>query len=151
MSHEIMQAADGSFAMAYRQGDSLPWHAAETNPQIFAPGATPQEISDAARLGYEVQLAPNCFSDGSPIPDSFHISRVDQPTTVFGRFVAGDWLAVQNSNLLDLAAYIAEIHDFGIITAGALFGGAKVFIQMETGREFSLPGNDKLVSRLLAP
>ena len=101
-------------------------------------------------MEYDVELVPNCRPDGSPIADSFHISRVDDPATVFGRFVAGDWQPVQNSDLLDLAAHICERHDFEIITAGALFGGAKVFAQLETFREFSLPGNDKLVSRLLA-
>ena len=150
MSHEIMKTQDGTFAMAYREGDALPWHAAETNPQTFARFPTPQEVSDAARLGYEVQLVANCRPDGSPIADSFHISRVDDPATVYGRFVAGDWQPVQNSNLLELAAHICERHDFEMITAGALFDGAKVFAQMETKNEFSLPGNDKIVSRLLA-
>jgi len=149
MSHEIMKTEDGTFAMAYRAGDALPWHHRETNPQVFQPGASPLEISEAARLGYEVQLVPNCFADGSPIPDSFHISRKDSFQTVYGRFVAGDWEPVQNSNLLDLAQYISERHGFEIITAGALHGGAKAFVQLETGQEFSLPGNDKLVSRLL--
>ena len=149
MSHEIMKTADGSFAMAYRAGDALPWHHRETNPQVFQPGATPLEIAEAARLNYEVQLMPNCFSDGTPIPDSFHISRTDSPHTVYGRFVAGDWQPVQNSNLLDLAEYIAERFGFEIITAGALHGGAKCFVQLETGKAFTLPGNDKLVSRLL--
>lgn len=149
MSHEILQTEDGSYAMAFRAGDALPWHHKETNPQNFAPNATPQEISEAARLGYEVQLMANCFADGTPIPDSFHISRTDSPHTVYGRFVAGDWQPVQNSNLLDLAEYIAERFGFEIITAGALHGGAKCFVQLETGQEFSLPGNDKLVSRLL--
>jgi hypothetical protein len=150
MSHEIMKTEDGTFAMAYREGDALPWHAAETNPQTFARFPTPQEVSNAARLGYDVKLVANCRPDGSPIADSFHISQVDNPEQVFGRFVAGDWQPVQNSDLLDLAAHICERRDFEIITAGALFGGSKVFVQMETGREFSLPGNDKLVSRLLA-
>lgn len=150
MSHEIMQTEDGTFAMAYREGDALPWHAAETNPQTFAPGATPQEIADAARLNYEVELIPNCRPDGSPIADSFHISRVDDPQQVYGRFVAGDWQPVQNAALLDLAAHIEERFNFQVITAGALFGGAKVFVQLETDREFTLPGNDKLVSRLLS-
>ena len=150
MSHEIMQTADGTFAMAYREGDALPLHAAETNPQTFAPGATPQEIADAARLNYEVELVPNCRPDGSPIADSFHISRVDDPQQVYGRFVAGDWQPVQNAALLDLAAHIEERFNFQVITAGALFGGAKVFVQLETDREFTLPGNDKLVSHLLS-
>jgi len=149
MSHEIMQTEDGTFAMAYRMGDDLPWHAAETCPQIFQPGAGALEIAEAARLNYEVQLVPNCFSDGLPIPDSFHISRKDSFQTVYGRFVAGDWQPVQNADLLALAQYIAERFGFEVITAGALHGGAKVFVQLETGQEFTLPGNDKLVSRLL--
>jgi hypothetical protein len=82
MSHEIMKTEDGTFAMAYREGDALPWHAAETNPQTFARSASPQAVSDAARLGYQVQLVPNCRPDGSPIADSFHISRADDPATV---------------------------------------------------------------------
>jgi hypothetical protein len=112
MSHEIMKTEDGTFAMAYREGDALPWHAAETNPQTFARSASPQAVSDAARLGYQVQLVPNCRPDGSPIADSFHISRVDDPATVYGRFVAGDWQPVQNSNLLELAAHICDRHGF---------------------------------------
>lgn len=150
MSHEILETADGTFAMAYRLGDPVPWHASETNPQTFVPGATPQEIMVAARLDYDVQLVPNCFPDGTSIPDSFHISRVDSPSTVFGRFVAGDWQAVQNSALLDLAGHIESAHGFQVITAGALFGGAKVFVQLETDKSFTLPGNDKVVNRLLS-
>jgi len=150
MSHEILKTADGTFAMAYRLGDPLPWHHQQTNPQTFEPGASPHDVMNAARLDYDVQLTPNCFSDGTPIPDSYHISRVDDPRMVYGRYVAGDWLPVQNSALVDLAAHIEAEHNFQIITAGALFGGSKVFIQLETGDEFSLPGNDKLVSRLLA-
>jgi|TARA_R110002020_G_scaffold5781_10_gene23692 hypothetical protein len=149
MSHEILQTEDGTFAMAYRAGDAQPWHAAETNPQTFQPGATPLEIAEAARLGYEVQLMANCFPDGTPIPDSFHISRTDAPRTVFGRFVAGDWQPVQNADLLKLADYIVGRFGFEVITAGALHGGAKCFVQLETGEDFTLPGNDKLVSRLL--
>jgi hypothetical protein len=150
MSHEILETEDGTFAMAYRAGDPLPWHAGETNPQTFEPGASPAEIMAAARLNYDVQLVPNHFADGTPIPDSFHISRVDDPTIVYGRFVAGDWQPVQNSALLELAALIEWSHDFEIITAGALFGGAKVFVQLETKGSFSLPGNDKVVNRLLS-
>jgi len=150
MSHEILETADGTFAMAYRAGDPEPWHAPLTNPQTFEAGASPQEIMSAARLDYAVQLVTNCFPDGSPIPDSFHISRVDSPDVVFGRFVAGDWNPVQNESLFELAAHIEKEHGFQPITAGALFGGSKVFVQLETGREFSLPGNDRLVSRLLS-
>ena len=149
MSHEILETEDGTFAMAYRVGDPPPWHAPMTNPQTFESGAPPVEIMAAARLDYDVQLVPNCFPDGSPIPDSFHISRVDSPSTVFGRYVAGDWRAVQNRSALELAALLEAEHGFQTITAGALYGGAKVFVQLESGNEFTLPGSDKLVSRLL--
>ena len=150
MAHEIMQTEEGRFAMAYRAGDDLPWHHRETNPQTFAPGASPAEIMQAACLDYQVQVVPNFFSDGTKIPDSFHISRVDDPKQIYGRFVAGNWKPVQNESLLDLAAMIEEKHGFEIITAGALFDGAKVFVQLETNESFTLPGNDKLVSRLLS-
>ena len=150
MAHEILETADGSFAMAYRLGDALPWHADQTNPQTFSPGASPQEILAAARLDYNVQLVPNCFPDGTSIDDSFHISRVGEPTQVFGRFVAGNWQPVQNSALLDLAAHIESAHGFRIITAGALFDGAKVFVQLETDKSRTLAGGDRLVSRLLS-
>lgn len=149
MTHEILETADGTFAMAYRLGDSAPWHSAETNPQTFVPNATPHEIMAAARLDYEVAVVPNCFPNGQPIPDSYHISKVEDSEVVFGRFVAGDWQPVQNAALLDLAAHIESRFGFAVITAGALFGGSKVFIQLETDREFTLPGSDRLVSRLL--
>ena len=150
MSHEILQTEDGTFAMAYREGDALPWHASETHPQTFAPGASADEIMKAARLDYDVQVVPNCFPSGAPIADSFHISRVDDPGTIFGRFVAGAWQPVQNRDVVNLASRIEADHGFEIITAGALFGGSKVFVQLDAGRQFTLPGNDTLVSRLLA-
>jgi hypothetical protein len=149
MSHEILQTQDGTFAMAYRAGDPVPWHAPETDPQTFEPGAAPEIILDAARLNYEVDLFPNCRPTGEAIEDSFHIARTDGDREVFGRFVAGDWQPVQNANLMSLAHEIETRHGFQVITAGALFGGSKVFVQLETGRSFTLPGNDKVVNRLL--
>ena len=146
--HEILETAEG-FAMAYREGDALPWHSQQTNPNTFRVGASGAEVLEAARLDYMVQVVPNCFPDGEKIPGSFHISRVDEPGTVLGRFIADQWRPVQNADLLDLADSIAEQHGFEIITAGALHGGSKVFVQLETGESFALPGEDRLVSRLL--
>ena len=77
MSHEILQTQDGTFAMAYRAGDPVPWHAPETDPQTFEPGAAPEIILDAARLNYEVDLFPNCRPTGEAIEDSFHIARTE--------------------------------------------------------------------------
>ena len=50
MAHEILETEDGTFAMAYREGDALPWHSSQTNPQTFAAGATSPEFMAAARL-----------------------------------------------------------------------------------------------------
>jgi hypothetical protein len=38
MSHEIMKTEDGTFAMAYREGDALPWH---RRRQIRKPSPAP--------------------------------------------------------------------------------------------------------------
>jgi hypothetical protein len=37
MSHEIMKTEDGTFAMAYREGDALPWHARGDKPANLRP------------------------------------------------------------------------------------------------------------------
>ena len=102
MSHEIMKTADGTFAMAYREGDALPWHAGETNPQGGLLRLATQRRKKLATPHVWVMrssLSRIAFPDGSDIPESFHISRVDNskpwgaPSDVFGRFVAGDWQA----------------------------------------------------------
>jgi len=51
--------------------------------------------------------------------------------------------------LFDLAELIHKRHGFQYSTAGALFGGERVFIQLEAPESFTLPGNDEHKSRLL--
>ena len=51
--------------------------------------------------------------------------------------------------LFDLAELIHKRHGFKYSTAGALFGGERVFVQLEAPESFTLPGNDEHKSRLL--
>jgi len=151
MSHEIMQTENGQFAMAYREGDPVPWHAGETNPQTFVAGASPAEIMQAARLDYTVGVYANHRPNGQPIPDSFHIAMEGEPFTVLGRYVAGHWKPVQNESLVALGHKIEVEHGFQIATAGALFGGSKIFLLLESpeSMSFMLPGNDRVKNYLL--
>ena len=148
MAHELDVSADGTVAMAYRIGDAAPWHAAETNPQTVAVGASIDDWADAAGLRYTVDVAPNCKPDGTPIADSYHIARSDTGH-VTGPYIAGQWLPVQNIAALELADDIRRAHGYDIVTAGALFGGSKIWVQLEADADDILPGGDRITSRPL--
>jgi len=148
MSHELAKQADGRIAMAYREGDAAPWHAAETAPQIV-PANAPLEIwADAAGLNYDVECRPNHRADGTPIDDSFYIERTDTGH-VTGPYIAGQWQPVQNRAILDLADDIRERRGFDIVTAGALFGGASAWVQLEANETREIGDGDAITSRPL--
>jgi phage/plasmid-like protein (TIGR03299 family) len=148
MAHELDFAADGTVAMAFRIGDPVPWHAAETNPQTVEVGASIEDWAIAAGLDYSVEIAPNCKPDGSPIGDSYHIARTDTGA-VTGPYIAGQWQPVQNAAALELADDIRRAHGYDIVTAGALFGGSKIWLQLEADADATLPGGDRITSRPL--
>ena len=148
MAHELDITADGRVAMAYLIGDQPPWHANETRPQIVAPGADIAVWAEAAGLNYEIEVSPNHKADGTAIDDSFHIARTDTGAVV-GPYIAGQWRPVQNSEALELADNIRRRHGYEIVTAGALFGGSKIWVQLEADADAVLPGEDRITSRPL--
>lgn len=162
MSHELA-FVNGQVCMAYRAGDKEPWHALETKPQTFEPGAGIEVIAKAAGLDYRVSLFPNFRADGSQIPDSHYIAIDDgtlQGGDITGPYVvAGDYdqttsqykyyTPVQPSQMLELAEILEDRHEFEIITAGALFNRAENWIQCLGKESFTLPGRDKIKSTLL--
>ena len=162
MSHQLAYE-NGQVCMAYLAGDKAPWHASETNPQTFEPGADIDVIAKAAGLDYRVALYPNCRADGSPVSDSHYIA-IDDDTShggdITGAYVvAGDYdeitsqykyyTPVQPSQMLELAEILVELHGFKIITAGALFGRSENWIQVLGEESFTLPGHDEVKSTLL--
>ena len=60
-----------------------------------------------------------------------------------------DLLPDPHYGLFDLAELIHKRHGFTYSTCGALFGGERVFVQLEAPESFTLPGNDEHKSRLL--
>jgi len=148
MAHELATQADGTIAMAYRAGDAAPWHAPETNPQIVEAGASIDTWAEAAGLNYTVECRPNHRTDGTPIPDSFYIERTDN-NHVTGPYIAGQWQPVQNRAILEVADDIRAKHGHDIITAGALFGGAAAWVQLEAGLSADIGDGDTVTSRPL--
>jgi phage/plasmid-like protein (TIGR03299 family) len=134
--------------MAYRAGDAAPWHAPETNPQIVEAGASIDTWAEAAGLNYTVECRPNHRTDGTPIPDSFYIERTDN-NHVTGPYIAGQWQPVQNRAILEVADDIRAKHGHDIITAGALFGGAAAWVQLEAGLSADIGDGDTVTSRPL--
>jgi phage/plasmid-like protein (TIGR03299 family) len=148
MAHELDFSADGRVAMAYLNGDQPPWHANETRPQVVDPGADIDVWAEAAGLDYQIEVLPNCKADGTAIDDSFHIARTDTGAVV-GPYIAGQWRPVQNAEALELADNIRRRHGYEIVTAGALFGGSKIWVQLEADADAVLPGEDRITSRPL--
>ncbi len=148
MAHELATQADGTIAMAYRAGDAAPWHAPETNPQTVEAGASIDTWAKAAGLNYTVECRPNHRTDGTPIPDSFYIERTDNKH-VTGPYIAGQWQPVQNRAILEVADDIRAKHGHDIITAGALFGGAAAWVQLEAGLSADIGDGDTVTSRPL--
>jgi phage/plasmid-like protein (TIGR03299 family) len=148
MAHELATQIDGRIAMAYREGDAAPWHALETSPQVVPAGAPLEIWADAAGLNYEVACRPNHRADGTPIADSFYIERTDTGH-VTGPYIAGQWQPVQNSAILSLADRIRDRYHYDIVTAGALFGGASAWVQLEAGLRAEIGPGDEITSRPL--
>jgi phage/plasmid-like protein (TIGR03299 family) len=148
MAHELATQENGTIAMAYRAGDAAPWHAPETHPQIVAPGASIDTWAEAAGLNYTVECRPNHRTDGTPIPDSFYIERTDN-NHVTGPYIAGQWQPVQNRAILEVADDIRAKYGHDIITAGALFGGAAAWVQLEAGLSADIGDGDTVTSRPL--
>jgi hypothetical protein len=82
------------------------------------------------------------------IPDSFYIERTDN-SHVTGPYIAGQWQPVQNRAILEVADDIRAKHGHDIITAGALFGGAAAWIQLEAGLSADIGDGDTVTSRPL--
>jgi len=146
MGHELATQLDGRIAMAYRERDALPWHAGETNPQIIPTGAPIEQWGIEAGLNYRVQVTPNHRADGTPIDESYYIERTDNGH-ITGPYIAGAWQPVQNSTILKLADSIRDRYGYDIITAGALFDGAKAWVQLETNLRQDIGDGDEVTSR----
>ena len=145
MASELDTQADGRIAMAYLAGTETPWHAQETNPQIVHPGESIETWAEQSGTAYAVDIAPN-ERNGQPIQNSYHIARLDTDA-VIGPYIAGQYIPVQNSVGWKLADILRDKYGFEIETAGALFGGSAIWIQLGTELQAEAGEGDIITSK----
>ena len=133
------------WTMAYAEGGAVPWHRLG---QVIPAGSDLAYWAQWAGLDYRVECRPNCRADGSPIPASFHIAREDNGA-ILGAYVAGQYQPFQNADAMALVEKICERYGFRIDTAGALFDGAKAWVQIKTDVEAELPGGDVISNSIV--
>ena len=137
MGHEL-STVNGRTAMMYV--GEVPWHG--LGAQLAAP-ATARETIVAAGLDYEVELAPMTTIAGIPVPQKRAVVRSDTKD-VLG-VVGGGYVPVQNSQAFDFLDAVVADGGLRFHTAGAIYGGAKVWVQCALpSRSFEVVRGDRV-------
>ena len=124
MAHMI-DTTTGTAAMAYV--GNTPWHGLGAQ---LAPGASIEEWTAAARIGYTVLESPVLYESPAatelqrwPLRKVLHRSDTGAPLAV----VSDGYNVVQPAELMGFFAKLAEIGGFELETAGALSEGRRVW------------------------
>jgi len=150
MAHQLdfVQTAKGREARMFYAGD-LPWHGLG---QKLDGVATWEQAVAAAHLGYEVGKVPLAYAP-DPMRQDYRQTRyfgllnmdtIGQPDAdVFG-VVTKEYEVLQNADLFDFFDPIVAKGEAIFHTAGALFGGMKVWCLAKLPQEIVVAGKDRI-------
>jgi len=155
MAHELdfVETSEGKKARMFFCGD-LPWHGLG---QKLDGVATWEQAVEAAHLGYEVGMVPLSYAP-DPTRQDYHPTRFfglmnmdnagkpDAP--VFGA-VTKDYHVLQNVDLFQFFDPIVAANEAIFHTAGALFGGMKVWCLAKLPQEIVVAGKDVIDQYIL--
>lgn len=145
MAHEI-EIRDGKASFFSGEGKAA-WHGLGT---VVEGLATAEEALDLANLNWNVTLEPVFFNapDGGTIkvPDRFATVR-DVDTKPLG-IVGGDYKVVTNAEAFSFFDTVVDSGDAKYTTAGALQGGAKVFMTAKVGDTITVADSDPIETYL---
>lgn len=146
MAHNIEIVGDKA---SYFSGESItPWHGLGT---VIDGLATAKEALDLANLNWTISLQPTQFTypdpeeDGkfltSPIPGRFAAVRSsdNKPLGVVG----ADYKIFNNEDAFSFFDTVVDSDEAKYTSAGALQGGAKVFMTAKIGDTFTVAGEDE--------
>jgi phage/plasmid-like protein (TIGR03299 family) len=143
MSHELEIKADGTASMFSGEGHT-PWHGLG---KVISGLATAEEALQFSGLDWNVVMnpafQPNPDGDGFvKIPGQFSVTR-DSDWKSLG-VVGKDYKPFQNAEAFSFMNAITDTgsKDAVFSTAGALFGGSRVFITLRIGDQFTVAGDD---------
>lgn len=141
MAHELEIKADGTASMFSGEGIT-PWHGLGT---VIEGMATAEEALELSGLDWEVTKEPvyqKVGDDFLQIPDRYSNVRSSDNKSL--GIVSANYHVYQNREAFN---FLNEMTDTGtgdaiFSTAGSLFGGARTFITVKIGDQFTVGDND---------
>ena len=125
MSHNLMIRSNGQYGFAYNEKNGLPWH----KLGVPVSGAmTWREAMEKAGLNWSISKRQlHTAKNGLYLPvDAWGIFRDDND--YFLGSVGNQYTAIQNAEAFDFVDSLLENSDAHYDTAGALFGGERIFV-----------------------
>jgi phage/plasmid-like protein (TIGR03299 family) len=121
----------------------VPWHGLG---QQLTQGASIEEWTREAGLGFEVKRSGVIFRDDAGMPCSFDGRDVLYRSDTKGRLgiVGSDYRVVQPSRLMDFMAALVKHNGFDLDVAGVLDGGKRVWALARCGEGANVIGHDKV-------
>lgn len=140
MSHMIDQTT-GRDAIAFV--GEVPWHG--LGQQLTA-GASIEEWTREAGLGFDVKRSPVLFRDEAGMPCTFEGRDVLYRSDTKGRLgiVGSDYRIVQPARLMDFMAALVRHNGFTMDVAGVLDGGKRVWALARCGDGANVIGHDRV-------
>lgn len=141
MSHEL-EIVNGEAQMAY-VGDT-PWHGLGVK---VSNDLTPSQMMQKAGLDWTVEKQDMFIDNGVKIPNRQALVRSSDSSIM--DIVGKDWNPVQNEEAFEFFSEYVLAGDMEMNTAGALFGGSKIWALAKVKDSFDVLPGDQIDSYLL--
>ena len=109
-------------------------------------GARSLETIQQLGLDWQVNKVQLCTPDGTPV-DYYANQRSDNGSVL--HVVSETYSVLQNEELVELCEAMAQTFDYRIHKGGALHGGRKVYVQLETDSVHGIGANNDTVNRYI--
>lgn len=141
MGHAIEITADGSAAM-FAVSRHPVWHGLG---QRVDKALTAKQAVKAARLDWEVEKEPVYLKRGAKfveVPDRFSVTRTSDQKTL--GFVGADYVPFSNYEAFDFFDHLVATGEAKYETAGALYGGRRIWLTAKLPETLQVAGGDAL-------
>jgi phage/plasmid-like protein (TIGR03299 family) len=109
-------------------------------------GARSVETLQQIGLDWTVDKVQLCLPDGTPV-NHYANQRSDNKEVL--HVVSEGYLVLQNEELVELCETVAKTFDYKVHKGGALNGGRKVYVQLETDSVHGIGENNDTVNRYI--
>ena len=146
MAHEL-EIVNGQAMMAYAETEGKPWHGLGV---AVSNDLTPAQMMKKAGLDWTVDKRPlyyNSLDNSHEVSGRQALVRSSDNTIM--DIVGQDWNPVQNEEAFEFFSEYVLAGDMQMSTAGALFGGSKIWALAKVKESFDVLPGDQIDSYLL--